>query len=230
MDHMLGIMKVECDWYVFQEEVGDEEETPHLQGVLKTKTRKRLSGMKSMLGPKLHWEPMRSMKASIAYCSAVQKRMVGGHLWVHGIEIEDPVEVDEPYGWQLQVMEIIKEKPDRRSIYWFWEPDGNKGKSTFSKYLVVRHNALMVGGASKDMFHALAKEPGKRKLIVVDIPKEKNDFINYGAIEAIKNGLVFSGKYEGAQLVFNCPHVFVFANKPPDAGKWSEDRPKVFRI
>jgi hypothetical protein len=54
----------------------------------------------------------------------------------------------------------------------------------------------MLTGKSNDMFNMLAKFSNKRKLIiVVDAPRCISDYINYGAIEAIKNGLVCSGKY-----------------------------------
>jgi hypothetical protein len=48
--------------------------------------------------------------------------------------------------------------------------------------------------------------------------------VNYGAIEQIKNGLLFSGKYEGGQCVFNQPHVIVFANAEPKEEQMSMDR------
>jgi len=37
----------ECDWYIFQEEVG-ESGTPHYQGTLKLKNRKRLTELKKI--------------------------------------------------------------------------------------------------------------------------------------------------------------------------------------
>ena len=138
--------------------------------------------------------------------------------------------VHEPRGWQDDVMKIVREEPDERSIHWFWEPEGNVGKTSLCKYLVHKHDALMLSGKSNDMFHMLSKFPNKRILILVDCPRCHTEFINYGAVEQIKNGLVFSGKYEGDQLVFNCPHVIVFGNSPPDYGKMSGDRWKVHRI
>jgi hypothetical protein len=127
-------------------------------------------------------------------------------------------------------MDVVRQEPDERTIYWFWEPAGNVGKTAICKYLVVKHNALMLTGKSNDMYNMLAKFPNKRELILVDCPRSQQDYINYGALEQIKNGLVFSGKYEGAQLVFNCPHVVVFANQEPDFEKMSRDRWFIHRI
>lgn len=220
------VFRHECKWYIFQEEKGAEG-TNHLQGTICLKTKQRLSQLKH-IEPAIHWEPTKSVKASIEYCTKYKTR--SGKIYSYGIDIPTPIEVDEPYGWQLEVMKIIKDKPDKRSIYWFYEPVGNMGKTTLCKYLVVKHNALMLTGKSNDMYHMLSKHTDKRALIIVDVPRSTQDYINYGAIEQIKNGLVFSGKYDGCQLVFNCPHVIVFSNEYPDVSKMSTDRWKIYDI
>lgn len=221
-----SIFRPLCEWYIFQEETG-ESGTQHLQGTLCLKKKMRLTELKS-LNSKIHWEATKCVKASILYCQKKETRT--GKIYTHGIELPEEVEVEEPFGWQVQIMDIIKEKPDKRTIHWFWEPNGNVGKTTLCKYLVVKHNALMLSGKSSDMFHMISKFPNKRNLIIVDVPRSSQDFINYGAIEQIKNGLIFSGKYEGDQLVFNCPHLIVFANEPPDLSKMSIDRWNVVKI
>lgn len=215
-----------CDWYVFQEEIG-ESGTPHLQGTLCLKKKARLSELKC-INLKIHWEPTKCVKSSIAYCT--KKETAQGKIYYHNVDIPEELEIDEPYGWQTQVLEIISTKPDKRTIHWFWEPTGGIGKTTLCKYLVVKHNALMLTGKSNDMYHMIAKYPEKRKLFVIDIPRSSSDYINYGAIEQIKNGLIFSGKYEGNQLVFNCPHVIVFANEPPNIHQMSIDRWNITRL
>lgn len=224
---MESIFKHECDWYIFQEETG-EQGTVHLQGTLKFKGRgKRFSEIKK-IDKNISWSVTKAIKSSIVYCSKEATRT--GKQWVFGIEIPEEIEVDEPYGWQLEIMDIIKNKPDKRTINWFWEPDGNVGKTALCKYLVTKHNALMLNGKSSDMFHMISKFPNKRKIILIDVPRKQQDFVNYGAIEQIKNGLIFSGKYEGTQIVFNCPHVFVFNNQLPDFPSLSIDRWNVKRI
>lgn len=224
-------LTVEGEWFVFQEEEGTEE-TPHLQGTIKFKKRKRLTELKKQFSIKIHWEPTNKVPASIEYCCDHKKRKPNGRLFHKDItlpDIAEPLEVDEPYGWQLSIMEILSKKPDKRIINWLWEPNGNVGKSTFCKYLVVKHNAIMLTGKSQDMFNAL-KQCKSKRLIIVDTPRSQQDFINYGALEQIKNGLVFSGKYESCQLVFNTPHLIVFSNEPPDYEKMSQDRWNVIDI
>lgn len=221
------LLQHECKWYVFQEETGANG-TPHLQGIIRLNNKQRLTAMKRLINPSVHWEPTKSVKGSVAYCQKRETRT--GKIYAHGIDIEPEPEVDSPYGWQQNIMDIIKTKPDKRKIHWFWEETGNVGKTTLAKYLVVKHDALMLSGKAADMYHMLSKYPNKRRLIIVDVPRCNVGYINYGAIEQIKNGLVFSGKYEGCQLVFDCPHVVVFANEPPHLEMMSNDRWHVVNI
>lgn len=219
IDQIDQIFKHECDWYVFQEEIG-ENGTPHLQGTLKLKVRQRLSAIKKWC-KQIHWEPTKYVSASVAYCTKEASR--SGKQWIHGIKLPEPVEVEEPYGWQLDVIQLIKQRPDKRSIYWYWEPDGCVGKSELCKWLVIKQNALICGGKGNDIYHHVVKAK-HRKIIVVDVPRTQLDYINYCAIENVKNGCVFSGKYESTQLVFNRPHLIVFANREPDYTAMSADR------
>lgn len=231
VDLLLGILKPDVKWYVAQLETCPETGRIHLQGTLCFLTRKRLSGCKRY-HPKVHWEITKCISASVAYCS--KKETSRGLIWTHGIELPEEVKVAEPRGWQLQVLDIIKSEPDDRTIHWFWEPAGGVGKSTLCKYLVVKHDALVVSGKSTDMFHAILKYKVKHKrgpkLVIVDCPRSSLDYFNYGAIEQIKNGLLFSGKYDGDMCVFNTPHVITFANTPPNWDMMSRDRWHVVRI
>ena len=48
--------------------------------------------------------------------------------------------------------------------------------------------------------------------------------INYQVMESIKNGRVFSAKYESKMKVFDPPHVICFANFEPKREAMSADR------
>lgn len=227
MELLFIILRHESEWFIIQEETG-ESGYQHYQGTLKLKKRKRLSELKK-IHKVIHWEGTKQISASAAYCSRISKR--SGMIWTHKFDIPDILQFHIGlYGWQLEVLDIINSTPDSRTIHWYWEPDGNMGKTTLAKYLVIKHNALMLTGKNNDMFHMIAKNPSKRKLFIVDVPRSATGHINYGAIELIKNGLVFSGKYEGCQLVFDNPHVFVFANIPPNLRELSVDRWKITRL
>lgn len=224
------ILSHECDWYLFQEEVCPETGRDHLQGTLKWKSRKRRTQcVKIIMGA--NWNPTISISSSIVYCSKELSKKIGGGRWYRGITVPEPIRVCEPYGWQLDVLNIVASEPDERTIHWFWEPTGNVGKSQLCKYLVVKNGAIMLSGKSADMFHLLSKtKVSDIKCIIVDASRDDCHFINYSAIEKIKNGLIFSGKYDGRQLVFNSPHIIVFANSPPDEERLSKDRWHITKI
>lgn len=222
----ISILQHECVWYVFQEEKGKISGLMHLQGTFYFKSKKRLTQLKKW-NKKPNWKITKSVSSAIAYCSKEDTR--AGRQWVMGIDVPEPLDIEEPYGWQLDVIKIIKEKPDKRTIHWFWEPNGNMGKTTLCKYLVIKHSAIILSGKSNDMFHLISKSHNK-KIIVVNVPRISKDYVNIGALESIKDGLICSGKYEGCQLVFNCPHVIVFANQPPNIESMSKDRWNIVRI
>lgn len=228
LTYLLGVLEHECDWYIIQEETG-ESGNLHLQGSLKLKKKKRLSEL-FHLNPKIHWEVTQKITASAAYCSRISKRT--GNLYTHGfhVPLNQVCKTKEPKGWQLEVMDIINGPVNDRDIWWFWEPIGNVGKSELCKYLVVHHNGLMLSGKNNDIFHMVSKNPDRRKLFIVDIPRCSLEHINYNAIEAIKNGLIFSGKYQGCQIVFDRPHVIVFANEKPHTRSMSLDHWKIVEI
>lgn len=60
------------------------------------------------------------------------------------------------FEWEFEILKLIETRPDYRALYWYWEPIGGVGKTSFAKYLCVKHNAIMVGGGAADMKYALA--------------------------------------------------------------------------
>jgi len=138
------------------------------------------------------------------------------------------------YGWQLNVIEYCKSEPDDRTIHVFVDYDGNKGKTTLCKFVCVNYNALCVSGKSSDIKYAIVNYKETKKIypeiILIDVPRSHADYINYEAIEKVKDGLFFCGKYESCQVIMNCPHVFIFTNQNIDQSKMSKDRWNIFYI
>ena len=63
-----------------------------------------------------------------------------------------------------------------------------------------------------------------------DIARSTYDSFDYSAIEALKNGFLITGKYDGRQLRFHPVPVVVFANMMPDTQKLSRDRWDILTI
>lgn len=124
--------------------------------------------------------------------------------------------------WQSALMETLSVSPDSRSIHWVHD-NGNTGKSYMASYLVRNHNAfLSSGGKLSDIALAYDYQP----IVVFDLARSLEEFAPYQAMENFKDGRIFSSKYESRLKVFSPPHVVVFANFIPQAGKLTEDRIK----
>lgn len=210
-------------------EVG-ESGTKHLQGYVEFD--RKLRPIESLkLSTKIHWEVARgNRKDNAIYCSK------DGEFYGN-IKPPKPLKIIEEsqfYNWQKNIIKIIDTEPDDRTIYWFWEDTGNVGKSAFCKYLCAKRGAIMCSGKATDMKHMIVQHYEKLgeypELILFDIPRTSFDYLSYTGMEEIKNGCFHSSKYEGGQVVMNCPHIICFANCEPDSYKMSEDRWKITKI
>lgn len=214
--------------YIWGEEVG-ESGTPHLQGYLEHEKRFRPSQLKFGDGLKwnqIHWEKRRgTRKQAIEYCQkdgqyktnmTIQRRLV---KMTRNVLRPNQREICDKY--------VEPEDPlFGREIHWYWEDVGGWGKSVIAKYMVDQMNAIVVSGAGKDVFCAIAEAVKEKDvpIVIFDVPRSQAGYVSYQAIEKLKDGLFFSGKYESGMVRFNSPHVICFANAPPEYEKLSEDR------
>lgn len=213
-----------CQVAGFSKEVG-ESGTPHLQGYVEFWKKCRPS---SHCFPKgIHWIKCKGNRDSnVRYITKD-----GPMFFNHGLpKPPKPVKVINPdYEWEQEILEIIKDEPDDRKVYWYWSKEGCAGKTSFCKYLTVNHGAITLSGKTADMKNGIIKYQEKNgtlpELILINIPRSKDaDYMNYEGMEAIKDMYFFSGKYEGGMVCGNPPHLFIFANVPPDTSKMSSDR------
>lgn len=125
--------------------------------------------------------------------------------------------------WQSALVDIIKGPVCPRKVYWCYDLAGNTGKSFMGKYLMAWHDAtIFTHGKLSDMAFAYNLE----RVVVIDLARTQSDKLDhmYQFIENLKNGILFSPKYESGTKCFPPPHVIVFANFEPDRSKLSEDR------
>lgn len=219
--------------FVYQLEKGEESGILHYQGYVRFVGKKRpvqYFGIKEM-----SFRKARFVKNLAAYCQKTDTRMAppvfGGD--VRPIRPLNVLAEENLYPWQKEIVDEVKQVPDDRKILWVWEASGGVGKSTFTKFLVVKHHAIVSGGKTADMFNQILEEINQARppeVVVIDVPRNSLGFINYSAIEKVKDGLFYSGKYEGGMCVYNPPHVIIFANEAPAYDKMSADRWDVREI
>jgi hypothetical protein len=213
---------------IIGKEVGSQG-TRHLQGQITFNKKVR---PKEMFDKRIHWEKTKKIQASVDYCAKE------GDYCVRGYKISEKpyvIEIEKLYKWQENIIEIIKTKPDDRSIYWFHEYEGCAGKTTLQKYIYTKFNDVIVlGGKSSDMLNGIVeyKKTNKRlpKIVLLNIPRCMKDYVSYLGIEQVKDMFFYSGKYEGGMICGENPHVICFANEEPEESKLSADRWKIIDI
>lgn len=223
-----------CTDWIFQEEIGEKCGTPHLQGNIRLKKSMRFTEFSPDL--RIHWEPTRLVVNAKNYCNKDSTRKPGGQVRFGGGWIpKKELKIIEPtHPWQREVINLIQyTEPDDRKVYWYWSEKGGVGKSSLAKYLIHKFKALFIDeGKKADIMNLIFHADMDRDncAVVIDIPRANGDKVSYKSIESIKNGCIYSPKYEGGYKLFNSPHVICFANCEPDYEQLSSDRWVVKQI
>lgn len=223
--------------YIFGYEIAPTTGTPHLQGYVEFETpRSKYNLIKFKPdGHELYWATARKAKdANISYCTKTADNFESNFPEVIQAQILSNEYKDVTWKhFQQEIIDLLKEKPNSRTINWYWEPNGNTGKSYLAKYLAMNDNVVIASGKRLDVFYqvnTLLSKGISPHLILIDCVRTDTEFFNYGTIEQLKNGLLYSGKYEGGKCIFPHPHVVIFANNPPDVSAFSRDRWNIVQI
>lgn len=235
-----NILDEMCEKYVFQMEKSPEGYL-HLQCVIGLKSKKRKSALLKFFAETLNISKenvqIRKVKNKVSamkYCSKEETRMSGP--WLKGVEIEKGLKLlkyENMYEWQKKIVdECSEECTDDRTINWIWEREGCVGKTQLCKYMAVRMNAMIVKGNPDSVGSRIILEKRRPTICILNLPRSKEGWCisQYETLESVKDGLICSSKYEGGQVIFDSPHVYVFANWPPDESKLSSDRWNVVQL
>jgi len=144
------------------------------------------------------------------------------------LDVLKPIEWT-PRPWQEAIIKLLPSLRDDRSILWVLDTIGNVGKSSLSRFLVCNHGAVLLDGKRADMAYAYAKQ----RIVIFDLPRnisctDVDQYVTFA--ELLKNGLLFSTKYDSHMKVFDPPIVIFFSNQLPPEGVWSSDRAHVYEI
>ena len=214
--------------YCFQEEMS-ESGTPHLQGHFEFHEKIRPVGYFSGTAlAKAHWEKVQNRKASAKYCCKLASR-IGAKPYIKGFPKSlmrkvKVLQMDQLYDWQNKIVSMVQEEPDDRTIHWIYDYEGNRGKSALVKYLCVNEHAMLISGKGADIKYQIASAVFPPDIVVYDIPRRAEGYVNYCALEEIKNGVFCSPKYESKMVIMPTPHVICFANFKPNLESMSKDR------
>lgn len=145
---------------------------------------------------------------------------------------EPPVVESHPLrDWQQQLVDSTADEVNPRTITFVVDVEGNSGKSWLATYMETTLNKIvqvMKPGRYADMAYGYVEET---EVFILDCPRSKQgDYIQYDFLEAVKDGRMFSMKYESRMKRFKPPHVIVFMNQAPDMEKLSMDRYNIINI
>jgi len=125
--------------------------------------------------------------------------------------------------WQEELNATLNKEPEDRKIIFLVDQLGNKGKTWFSKYYSLLHenSQILESGKKQDMAHALRQDV---RVLFVNCTRQSVEYLQYGFLESVKDGLVFSSKYESGMKYMPPCHVVVTMNCHPDMCALSNDR------
>lgn len=130
--------------------------------------------------------------------------------------------------WQSELNAILNGPVDKREIIFVVDLTGNSGKTWFFHYYNSNHkenSQIILPGKKADMSFTLKET---NRVVLFDCPRSKQgEYILYDFLEEVKNGYVFSGKYESKIKRFPTPHVVVAMNEYPNMQQLSSDRYKI---
>ena len=124
-------------------------------------------------------------------------------------------------GW----LESLDAQNDR-TVMWIVDEVGGLGKTEFAKWLIVNRDAFWCdGGKYADIACAYQME----KMAIFDLKKSVTaECWPYKAIEALKDGMCFSGKYQSCAKLGTKAKVLVLSNVYPDISQLSRDRWQIW--
>lgn len=218
------------DKYIIGKEVG-ENGTPHLQGCVSFKNARTFNSLKIKF-PKCHWEITKNKFKIENYCKKENNFITNIGKSLNELYDDYMIATYKDIkwrSWQMEIFDIINFTPnDRRIINWYYDYYGNVGKTFLCRYIEWKYKVIIVNGKQNDVFNGIKNYLDTKKIfpeiILIDIPRTNEKYVCYGTIEKIKDGLFYSGKYEGGICRLLPVHVIVFANFKPEEEKMSIDR------
>lgn len=141
-------------------------------------------------------------------------------------------------GWQYELWEELAfSEGDDRSVIWIFEEKGGTGKTVFSRSLMIDEpKDVLVTTAVSGAYHMATiirnhiAEGWNGRIFLMNLTRAAEDHKIYEGLEAIRDGMITSQKYQGGTVLFDVKHLVVFANWLPNFDALSLDRWDVREI
>jgi len=142
------------------------------------------------------------------------------------------VEEHELREWQADLAEKLSNAPDDRKVVFVVDPTGNTGKTWFAKHYCKHNDDAQFMEPSKKADMAYALQDSLRVLFInVTRTSDSNnlDYL-YSFVESVKDGMVFSPKYESRMKYYEKVHVVIMMNMEPNMDLLSADRYDIIEL
>nr|WAE42467.1 MAG: replication associated protein [Cressdnaviricota sp.] len=227
---LMSLLLSHCKEFEFQLEKGEETGYLHYQGWISLKKKKRWQQIVDIMECDVR-PPSKNAFALKEYCKKNKTRVAGP--WNQDTQlIRDRFLEFEPFEWQKEILDIIKQEADDRTLYWRYSPTkGKMGKTLLAKHICIKSKKnIFVSGKSADIKSAICTMQGDPEVVIFYFTKTVEDYVSYEAIESVKDGLFFSGKYESGMKIYDNPHVICLANFKPNKKALMPDRWNIKNI
>ncbi|EDV27887.1 uncharacterized protein TRIADDRAFT_52877 [Trichoplax adhaerens] len=212
------------DQWIIGREICPTTGKEHLQCYYETKCRSDLKAQIKQFKPAHVVRARGSREQNIKYC-----KKEGNYETNMEIK-EDMPPIDriipkkhELYSWQKDVLDSMLAQNDRQ-ILWIYDQKGGIGKTAFAYFLIENYNDVIYLNNAKCSDIALATDINI-KIIIFDFSRSLQHRINYTILEQLKNGILFSPKYNSKTKKLNyVPRILCISNYEPDLFQLSEDR------
>ena len=134
--------------------------------------------------------------------------------------------------WQEHLNDLLTLPPNDREIIFVVDTEGGKGKTWFAKQYCKAHDDAQYLEPAKKVDMAYALQDSLRVLFVniTRTSEQKTLDYLYSFIESIKDGMVFSSKYESRMKYYGPVHVVCMMNMEPNLDMLSSDRYNIINL
>lgn len=239
----------ECEKYCFQREMGEKKGYIHYQCRMKfaNKDKVRVTTLlnrmnkKFGIGNTMHLTPTSNEnKDNFDYVSKERTRIEGPWSYKDKIPMYVPRQCrfDNPYHWQRYAQKYLMKGWNPRGLDLIYDPDGDKGKSSFILQMKALGYAFIVPPIN-DLLQFMGVIMSSRELpepptcYLIDFPRSlsKTKLQQFWAsVETLKSGYCFDTRYKFREAIYDSPNVIVFTNKMPNFDHLSLDRWKIWTI
>jgi len=136
------------------------------------------------------------------------------------------------YPWQEDLQSALSAPGDDRTITFVVDKNGNQGKTWFAKWYTKKHEDAQFMEPSKKADMAYALQDNLRVLFINVTRTSDSGTLDYlySFVESVKDGMVFSPKYESRMKYYDKVHVVVMMNSEPNMELLSADRYNIIEL